>query len=664
MTEAHIPHLQPYPLGAHPVNDNTIRFSYMVNPQLSTKYAVPPVQEASAPGADKLSGCGVILCDRAGGRQLAQLPFRADERIGNLYCKSVTEVNPYRISYLFYEDGRLVPDPYARMFTGRYTYGRERKAADRKAVLPEWDFDWSEDVRPHVPYADSIVYLAHVRGFTRHSSSGVAHRGTFAGMIEKLDYLRESGITTVELQPAYDFDEITPASECGAGGIGLPVKSPAEAEAEQRLNYWGYKTGYYYAPKAAYSASPDCVTEFKTLVREMHRRGMELVMQFYFPKEINTLEIPEILRFWVLEYHVDGFHLMGEELPVELIAGDGLLADTKIWHTFYDTSRIFRKNEQPEQIRLAAYQDDYLYTMRRFLKGDDNLVPAVLEQLRRIPDKLGRIHYLTNYSGFTLMDLVSYDRKHNEANGEDNRDGSDYNCSWNCGEEGPSRRKRVQELRRRQYRNALTLLLLTGSTPMIFMGDEFGNSQKGNNNPYCQDNAVTWLDWRDLERNADLYAFWRKMVTLRREHPIFHPQKAWKVMDTLSCGYPDLSFHGANAWKPSLEAYSRQVGIMYCGKYARKPDGAEDDFFYLGLNSYWEPGRLALPKLPKGMRWKRILTTGNEPAEEIETGAEAVAVTVSGRCIDLYAGVPAVEGDGQTAPGTNPAEQYTDRTAF
>lgn len=648
MTELHPVRPQPYPLGAHPVNDSTICFSYI------KKYS-------------SVSGCGVILYDRASGRQLMRLPFGDDERIGNIYCKTVTDLDPYDISYLFYEGEQLVPDPHARLFTGKYTYGRERALSEWRAVLPRGDFDWQGDTRPRVPYRDSIVYLAHVRGFTRHTSSGVAHRGTFAGMTEKLDYLRESGITTVELQPAYEFAEIATEAEREQTAQFPAAQSPADAEAHKRLNYWGYKAGYYYAPKAGYSASEDCVTEFKTLVHEMHRRGLELVMQFYFPREVSPLEIPDILRFWVLEYHVDGFRLMGEDLPVELIARDALLADTKIWHTFYDADKLYAKNEHPETVHLAAYQDDYLYTMRRFLKGDDNLVSPVLEQLRRIPDKLGRIHYLTNYSGFTMMDLVSYDRKHNEANGEDNRDGNDSNCSWNCGEEGTSRRKRVRELRRRQYRNALALLMLTGSTPLIFMGDEFGNSQRGNNNPYCQDNAVTWLDWRDLEKNADLYEFWLKMVRLRREHPIFHPAHTWKVMDALSCGYPDLSFHGANAWRPSLEAYSRQVGIMYCGKYAHKADGQEDDFFYLGINMYWEPQRLALPKLPKGMRWKRLWTTGDEPvdgAEPVSTEPEAVVVTVGGRCIDLYVGVVTENADEGKGKRGTAAERYSDRTAF
>lgn len=220
---------------------------------------------------------------------------------------------------------------------------------------------------------------------------------------------------------------------------------------------------------------------------------------------------------------------------------------------------------------------------------------------------------MSNYFGLTLKDMVCYDRKHNEANGEDNRDGNDFNGSWNCGEEGPSKRKKVQALRSKQIRNAITILLMSQSTPLIFMGDEFGNSQRGNNNPYCQDNSVTWLDWNDLKKNESIYAFWQKMIAFRREHPILHPAKQSRIMDYLSCGYPDLSFHGENAWRPRTESYNRHIGIMYCGKYAHNLNGEEDAFLYFAMNMYWEKRSLAMPKLPAGMKWKLVLSTDDMP---------------------------------------------------
>ncbi len=579
----------PYPLGAH-VEGNGIRFAY----------------------ATKAVSCGVILYSRKTGRQLGREAFTAGEKTGNVYCKHIEGLQADQISYQFYEGDRKVPDPYARSFERKKGYGKLRNESDLKALIPMGDFDWDGDKHPRLGYSDSVGYCMHVRGFTAHPSSKVTSRGTYQGIIEKIPYLKDTGITTIELQPGYEFLELEP-EPAPAVNYGLPL-----LEKEPKLNYWGYKKGYYYAPKADYAGGEDAVAEFKEMVKALHKNGMELVMQFYFPREMRAASIPEILRFWVLEYHVDGFHLMGTDLQVEVPATDPLLADTKLWYYHFNTSAVYERDETPLSPNLACYQDDYLYTVRRYLKGDENMLEDLMYQMRRIPQKLGRVHYLTNYYGFTLMDMVSYDYKHNEANGEENRDGTNYNCSWNCGEEGNSRKLKIRELRQRQIKNAYTILLCTHSMPLIFMGDEFGNSQRGNNNPYCQDNATTWLDWRDLQKYQDLYGFWKGMVEFRKSHPVLRGEQEVKLMDYLSCGYPDLSYHGKNAWRAQTESYNRHIGFLYCGKYAHKLDGKEDDFLYLALNMHWEGHELALPKLPKGMKWERVFATGEETAAEEE----------------------------------------------
>lgn len=241
----------------------------------------------------------------------------------------------------------------------------------------------------------------------------------------------------------------------------------------------------------------------------------------------------------------------------------------------------------------------------------------VLYQMRHIPEKAGRIHYMSNYYGFTLADMVSYDYKHNEANGEENRDGSDYNCSWNCGEEGPTRRQKVRQLREKQMKNAMCMILLSQSAPLIFMGDEFGNSQKGNNNPYCQNNSITWLDWSGIEKNAGIFSFWKMLVKFRKSHPVLRPEREMRLMDYIACGYPDLSYHGQSAWRPQLEGNCRHIGIMFCGKYAKAAHIQADDFLYLAMNMHWESHAMALPKLPKGMKWKKVfMTAGREVKED------------------------------------------------
>jgi len=579
----------PYPLGAH-AEAGRIRFAY----------------------AAKAASCGVVLYSKKTGRQLRKEAFSAGERIGNVYCKYIDGLRADQISYQFYEEERRFPDPFGRSFESRKGYGRLKTESDLKTLIPSEDFDWEGDEHPRLSYSESVGYCMHVRGFTAHSSSKAACRGTYRGIIEKIPYLKETGITTIELQPSYEFIELEP-------GINPVINySHPMQEQEPKLNYWGYKKGYYYAPKADYAAGEDAVTEFKELVKALHQNGMELVMQFYFPREVRAASIPEILRFWVLEYHVDGFHLMGTDLQVEVAASDPLLADTKLWYYNFNVDAVYDRNETPQFPNLACCQDDYLYTVRRFLKGDENMLENLLYQMRRIPHKMGRVHYITNYYGFTMMDMVSYDYKHNEANGEENRDGNNYNCSWNCGEEGNSRKKKIRELRRRQIANAYMILLCTQSMPLIFMGDEFGNSQRGNNNPYCQDNVTTWLDWNDLQKHQDLYDFWKKMVQFRKAHPILRGEQEVKLMDYLSCGYPDLSYHGKNAWRAQTESYNRYIGILYCGKYAVRPDGKEDDFLYLAMNMHWETHELALPRLPKGMRWERVFSTGEETAAEEE----------------------------------------------
>jgi glycogen operon protein len=584
--------IKPYPLGAHCEDDHCIRFSFV----------------------SKKDNCGIILYDKKSGRKKKKIPFTHNEKIGDIYCKYIDGVNPEELSYQFYEEDRIVPDIRARVFTGRHVYGKERQASELKAGFVRDDFDWGNDKRPCTPYEDCIVYCMHVRGFTRHSSSNVMHKGTFAGACEKISYLKSIGITTIELQPAYEFLEIPDAEERRSFFPGN--KSVSEADLDKycpkKLNYWGYKRGFYYAPKSSYAFGDDASIEFKQMVKSFHEAGIEVVMQFYFPNDVDRQEIADILRFWVLTYHVDGFHLCGVNLPITAIAGDSALTDTKIWYYGFDTENIYEKNEVPGYRNLAEYKDSYMYDMRRYLKGDENMLPCVLEHMKYNPLKCGNINYFTNYYGFTMMDMVSFDRKHNEANGEDNRDGNDMNCSWNCGEEGKSRKKRVNELRKKQIKNAMCMLLLSQGTPLIFMGDEFGNSQNGNNNPYCQDNAVTWLDWSMIDTHRELHDFWRCLVMLRKAHPILHLKTELRMIDSLSCGYPDMSYHGQNAWRAQLESYNRHVGIMYCGRYARKPDGCEDSTFYLAMNMYWEPRKLGMPKLPAGMRWKQILCTASE----------------------------------------------------
>lgn len=536
----------------------------------------------------KADSCGVILYGKASGEKLKKIPFTEEDRIGNVYCKTISDVDATKISYLFYEGEEKKADERAAMFAGKSAYGIVRKPEEYKACIVTEEFDWEDVRRPHIPYADMFLYCMHVRGFTMHASSKVAHPGTFAGLVEKIPYLKHSGVTSVELQPAYEFCE--------------------------ENNYWGYSKGFYYTPKASYAASEDAVSEFKSMVKAFHQNGLELIMQFYFPRGMKHLEILEILKFWVLEYHVDGFHLLGDDIPTRLLAEEDVLADTKLMYYGFDTDN---GNREPVKYpHLAEYNDGWYYDMRKFLRGEENTLSGVMYHMRHIPVQSGNIHYLSNYCGFTLADMVSYDYKHNEANGEDNRDGMDYNCSFNCGVEGESDDEAVLALRLRQIKNAFCLLFFSQSTPMIFMGDEFGNTQMGNNNPYCQDNEITWLNWELLERNREMYDFFRMLVAFRREHSILRPERELYMRDYRGFGCPDLSYHGLEAWKPRTEMYHRYLGLMFFEKYATGM-GAGDSTIFVAMNMHWESHTFALPKAPKGKVFRLCFATIDESKEKL-----------------------------------------------
>ncbi len=576
---------------------------------------------------------GVILYDRGSSVEKKRIPFTAEDRHGRILCKEVELKNPEKIAYAFYEKNgeqeRIFADPRARAFDGKFTYGEPRKEL-RRAILPALDFDWAGDKKTHTAYENSFWYLLHVRGFTKHTSSNVKNKGTFAGIEEKLDYLQSLGVTSLELQPVCDFDEMDvyvekPSSVTDVYYPGIPIpEAPYSTGAKAKCNYWGYQEAYYYAPKAAYGSRKDVTEEFAHLVRTLHERGMELILQFFFPAYYPQQEMLSILRFWAVTYHVDGFRLLGERIPMQMLAADPVLADCKLVSDHLEgvgeCNRTYYDLGMPR--RMALSQDDFLYPVRRLLKGDEGMVEETLRMMRSNPAGFGRINYITSYRGFTLMDLFSYDRKHNEDNGEENRDGNDFNFSWNCGEEGPSRKRKVKELRSRQVRNALTILLLSAGTPEIFMGDEFGNSQKGNNNPYCIDSPVTWLDWKDAGKNPEIMEHLKAMTELRKANPILHYVRELTLMDPVSLGYPDLSYHGESAWRAQTEPYSRSMGILYSNAYAQENHGADAELLYAGINLHWNEKVLSLPRPPKAKRWKMVLTTGEAPAME-EDGLSA-----------------------------------------
>ena len=561
--------------------------------------------------------CGILLFDRESGECLKRHVFPPQNKVGNVRYDFVKDVPLQNISYLFFEGETLKTDSRADAYVVDGKYGMKKAADDYKAVLDQHKYDWEETTRPKLPYADSLIYCLHVRGFTKHSSSGVIAGGTFQGLVEKLPYLKDLGITTLELQPCYEFDELDKV-----GGWSR--------EEQYRLNYWGYKNAYFYAPKSLYCFTEDPVKEFKDMVKAYHKAGMEVIMQFYFPEQISHAEITNILRHWAYHYQIDGFHLMGANLPLEELLKDPYLAQVKMMHHYLPMDGASAEGKQH-----ALYDDKFMYVMRRFLKSDSKMLGEAMECMKRNPKSTGVINYFSNYNTMTMMDMVSYNRKHNESNGECNQDGSDYNFTWNCGEEGESKKRNVLKLRNKQIHNAFAMLMLSQGTPLLFMGDEFGNSQSGNNNPYCHDDEITWLDWNDRIRNKELFNFVKSVIAFRRANKVFHQEKKCTMTDYKYTGYPDLSYHNQVAWVPKIGDESRHIAMMLCGDYA---EGNEGQLWYVAFNMHWEAQEFALPKLPIGHSWEKCLTT--ESTEGILTygdaGTRDKTVIVAPRSIAVY----------------------------
>lgn len=530
------------------------------------------------------------------GEESQRFLLKEEWRTGNRYAVSIEKTGLTRYEYRYQLGEKIFTDPYARLITGKSGFGADPENQEKTAgkVLKG-----SEVVRLNrkIPYEDMILYKVHPRGYTMQKSSGVRAKGTFQGLMEKIPYWKELGITSLELMPSYDFQEYpVEKEEKDRYGYDKTIRYQ-----EKRLNYWGYTKGNYFAPKASYCKGSQPEKELKALFCALHEAGIEYLMDFYFPEEIDPQMVLEVLRFWKTEYQVDGFVLMGNGVWMELLVRDAVLADTKLIGCGYDMGGIARKVGGPK--RLAACHSGFQSVMRRFLRGDEDQVNGCLYYTRENPQDHGEIHYMANHDGFTLADMTSFDTRHNLENGEDNRDGSAYNYSWNCGVEGSTRKTSVLELRKRQMRNAVLLLYLSQGTPLLYGGDELGNSQQGNNNAYCQDNETGWVDWKKSRQFGSFTDFVKNVIRFRKEHPILHMPQELRPTDYKSLGWPEISYHSERAWFADTESSSRQTGILYCGGYAKEVTGKEDTFIYVIYNMHWNEHKFALPDIPEGMQW-------------------------------------------------------------
>lgn len=508
-------------------------------------------------------------------------------KIGNVFSVILKNIDLDGYSYVYMADGEIIVDPYAKMLTGlpEFSVIDNSGLVNVRGKIGNNRYDWKSENKPVINKEDLIIYKLHPRGFTMSPSSKVKYPGTFRGITEKIPYLKKLGINAVELMPAYEFKEY-----------------------DYHFNYWGYNDGFYFAPKAAYSScykdGGDYTSEFKDMVKKFHINGIEVYMEFYFPREIYAGVVLDCLRYWKKEYHIDGAHLICDERVRLFIAEDPYIKDMRLiysdWYTDCNNSNLIEYNEGFENVT------------RKLLKGDEGQLRDFVDAFKKNPLHTSVINFIADNNGFTLMDLVSYDRKHNEDNGEHNRDGKDYNISWNCGEEGSSTKRKVLVQRLRNRKNAMAFVLLAQGIPLIYSGDEFGNSQNGNNNTYCQDNETGWVDWSVLNKNRKFLNYVTELIKFRKEHKILHTEKELFQTDYKYYGLPDFSIHGSKAWYQEYENYNRHIGIMLCGKYA-----GDENEVYIGINMHWEKHTLALPKVPD-KKWKVVINTNDIESITIE----------------------------------------------
>lgn len=618
--------------------------------------------------------CTLLLFKPQAPKPYARIPFPDSYRIGDTYSMLVYDIKPDEFEYAFSFDGPYEPakgllfneenvllDPYSRAVTGQRKWGEKPEGGkdfEYRARVVKSSFDWGNIKQLEQPFEDLVIYEIHVRGYTKDKSSGVSAPGTFAGLKDKIPYLKDLGINAVELMPIFEFDE---------------MESARVVDGVQLYNYWGYNTVSFFAPNTSYAFNEEHNhegDELKSLIKALKENGIEVILDVVFNHTAEGNEmgpcfsfkgidnnvyymltpdahyynfsgcgnvmncnhpvvrnfIIDCLRHWVIEYRVDGFRFdlasilgrdqngapMANPPILESLAFDPVLGKMKLIAEAWDAGGLYQVGSFPSWNRWAEWNGRYRDDMRSFLKGDDGMAGNAITRITGSrdlysPESRGHkasVNFLTCHDGFTLYDLYSYNEKHNEKNGWNNTDGDNNGHSWNCGAEGETDDPNVNGLRRRLIKNAFAALLCSRGPAMFFAGDEFCNTQFGNNNAYCQDNIISWLDWGRLEEFKEIHDFVRHMIQFRKEHPILR-----KMTKPSSCQFPEISVHNGTPFNASTDYKTKLIGIMYAG---RNEEDTEDDIVFYCMNAYWEPLVMQLPVLPNGKHWHVDTNTNAE----------------------------------------------------
>lgn len=543
---------------------------------------------------DRSKSCGIMIYNNRL-KELESIYFDTSMATGNVICifiQGLSLVNKY---YRLISGDRTYPDKYCRNMYGLKEFGQPATEDDIYCAVSNFDTKLLIDDRvlKHA-YSDSCFYTCHVRGISMLDDSIDIKRGTFAALTKKSSYFKELGITGLILMPVYERIE---------NKLLKTELSNYEGKLCDKVNYWGFGPGFYYSLKQSFSATDNPQNEFIKLVRTLHDNDIEIILTFDFNHN-NYSFVSDVLRYWINNYHIDGFRLFGVDDIYSLI-NDPFFKDTKL---ILENYKDIPYESEGSFKNIAVFDDDYLTLARSFLKSDENCVGRMSYYIRENHNNYAVLRNMTDFDGFTLMDLVSYETKHNEANGENNLDGASYNYSWNCGEEGPADDKSVNKLRIKQIKNALILTLLCQGTPVIREGDEILNSQNGNNNTYCQDNETGWVNWKQNAVNKEIKQFIKNLLYFRKNHVILHQPYELKLFDYLSCKLPDVSFHGEEERRLDYSYESRAFSALYSGAYSKQYSGKEEESVLIMYNMHWDDKNMAIPKID-GKDWYILAKT-------------------------------------------------------
>lgn len=588
--------------------------------------------------AARESSCYLLLYPKDGS-PVVKIPMKAQGSCGTIYTVGICGLDWENYDYNFEVNGEETTDVYARRISGREVWAEESRrvaALPPKGFIPQKeqaesgkeprakggagekrnrqslgqdkekmdgakikssfyfsDFKWKDEGFQRIKKEDMVLYKLHVRGFSMGMKGEGGGRGTVEAIERRLNYLKGLGVTTLLFMPLYEFEEIL------CQDAGKQQENPKDL-----INCWGYAAGNYFAPKASFLGEGNHPDHLKRLIQKMHQKQMECILEFYFPEKINPHLILEILHYWHREYHVDGFRLIGGYEIACLAAVDPALSGCKLFYEGFPEDLA----KDPKRIgpELFTYNDTFLYELRKVLNHRGGSIYEFACQMRRQQECQGFVNYVTENNGFTLWDLFSYEHKHNEQNLEGNQDGNNWNFSINCGQEGISKSRQVKEGRKRQIKNAFTALFFGQGIPMVWMGDECANSQRGNNNAYCQDNSIGWKDWNTTVAAKQIQSFLQGLARIRKEHPALRSPQPYQMQDYEGHGFPDLSYHSDSGWWVDFAMNRSFVGMFYCGAYA-----GEETSLYVAYNFQSIPQKFALPK---GMEWELLLDTAQEPS--------------------------------------------------